>query len=152
MQGQILGKLTGGDSYCNFPDDPDLFGKLSYDWTSNGTAANRQLQHWLDPDITGTTSINGRNADCVLGIGETKDEKILFELFPNPSSGIFSLIFLQAEEKIISVFDVTGRIVEKRPTQENNLSINLSLQSNGVYILQIETENGIAFKKLILNN
>jgi hypothetical protein len=63
-QGQIVGQLTGGDSYCNTPTAPDLYGKFSYNWTSNGNTANRQLKPWLDPDNTGITSLGGSNFPC----------------------------------------------------------------------------------------
>lgn len=63
-QGQIIGQLTGGESFCTATNDPDKYGKFSYNWTSNGAAANRQLKAWLDPDNTGTTSLGGANAPC----------------------------------------------------------------------------------------
>lgn len=61
---QIIGTLTGGDSYCVLPNAKDQFGRVSYDWTSMGAAANRQLKPWLDPDDTGADSIAGANAPC----------------------------------------------------------------------------------------
>lgn len=62
--GMIVGTLTGGDSYCNTPNNPDQFGKVSYGWVSNGSANNRRLKPWLDPDNTGTTSLAGTNTPC----------------------------------------------------------------------------------------
>lgn len=61
---QIIGTLTGGDSYCVTPNNKDQYGRVFYDWTSMGTAANRQLKAWLDPDNTGADSIAGTNAPC----------------------------------------------------------------------------------------
>ncbi len=63
-QGMLIGTLTGGNSYCNTPNVPDQFGKLSYHWQSNGATDNRKLKPWLDPDNTGTVSIFGTNAPC----------------------------------------------------------------------------------------
>jgi hypothetical protein len=74
-QGQIVGTLTGGDSYCNTPTSPDLYGKVSYDWTSNGNTSNRQLKPWLDPDNTGITSLGGANFPC--GVLQANDAGIL---------------------------------------------------------------------------
>lgn len=62
--GQIVGQLTGGNSYCNTPTEPDLYGKFSFNWTSNGSADNRRLKPWLDPDNTGTMTVNGINHPC----------------------------------------------------------------------------------------
>lgn len=47
--GYIIGTLTGGASYCTSPSAPDQYGKMSYHWTNNGSAANEQLKPWLDP-------------------------------------------------------------------------------------------------------
>ncbi|HLP49813.1 MAG TPA: T9SS type A sorting domain-containing protein [Chitinophagales bacterium] len=63
-QGFIIGTLTGGNSFCSSPNSPDQFGKLSYHWVSNGSANNRRLKPWLDPDNTGTISLDGTNAPC----------------------------------------------------------------------------------------
>jgi lysyl endopeptidase len=62
--GLIVGHLTGGISQCGGPYGPDLYGKISYDWTSNGVTPAYQLQPWLDPDNTGTTTLQGMNPPC----------------------------------------------------------------------------------------
>ncbi|MBX7181268.1 MAG: T9SS type A sorting domain-containing protein [Bacteroidia bacterium] len=63
--GLIVGQLTGGSSYCTAQTSPDLYGKFSYSWTSNGAAANRQLAPWLDPSSSGVTTLAGVNQPCV---------------------------------------------------------------------------------------
>jgi len=60
--GHIIGTLTGGGSSCTAVNSADAYGKMSYHWTSNGSAANRQLAPWLDPDGTGVNSLNGKLA------------------------------------------------------------------------------------------
>jgi len=62
--GQIVGTLTGGSSFCSSPTSPDLYGKFSYHWLSNGAANNRRLSPWLDPGSSGVTSLNGIYAPC----------------------------------------------------------------------------------------
>ncbi|MDD4149990.1 MAG: choice-of-anchor J domain-containing protein, partial [Bacteroidales bacterium] len=52
----VVGTLSGGSSYCSSPTSPVLYGKLSYHWTSNGSASSQQLKYWLDPDNTGATT------------------------------------------------------------------------------------------------
>ncbi|MDD2387460.1 MAG: choice-of-anchor J domain-containing protein [Bacteroidales bacterium] len=54
--GLVVGTLSGGSSYCASPTSPDLYGKLSYHWISNGSASSQQLKYWLDPDNTGATT------------------------------------------------------------------------------------------------
>lgn len=74
--GRIVGDLSGGSSYCSTPNNPDLYGKFSYSWTSAGTTNDRQLKPWLDPNNTGAFTLDGRNA-CD---GTTPTE-------PGPSTG-----------------------------------------------------------------
>jgi lysyl endopeptidase len=61
---RIIGTLTGGSSYCNTPTQPDLYGKMSYHWTSNGTTAAKRLKNWLDPDNTGVLTLDGIAFPC----------------------------------------------------------------------------------------
>lgn len=74
--GEIVGTLTGGDSYCNTPNQPDDYGKLAKDWTSNGASASVRLKPWLDPTNSGTINLSGINAPC--GTLPTTDAGIRF--------------------------------------------------------------------------
>lgn len=61
---KIIGTLTGGSSFCNATSQPDLYGKMSYHWTSNGTSNVEQLAPWLDPGNTGVSIMNGSYDPC----------------------------------------------------------------------------------------
>jgi len=54
--GLVVGTLSGGLSYCDATNDPDLYGKFSYHWDDNGSASSQQLKYWLDPTNTGATT------------------------------------------------------------------------------------------------
>jgi PKD repeat protein len=45
-------------------NSPDYYGKMSYHWTSNGTANNRRLKPWLDPTNSGLLVLTGSNDPC----------------------------------------------------------------------------------------
>lgn len=64
--GQIVGQLSGGPSSCtaSSANKNDLYGKMSYNWTSNATDVLHQLKPWLDPNNTGILQLNGTNAPC----------------------------------------------------------------------------------------
>lgn len=63
--GLIVGQLTGGASYCSATGQPDYYGKMSYNWSSNTVpATNNTLQPWLDPGNTGVTTLSGVYAPC----------------------------------------------------------------------------------------
>lgn len=62
--GKIIGHLSGGSSYCNSPNQPDLYGKFNMAWLQDGNNASSQLKPWLDPLNTGTAELNGTYAPC----------------------------------------------------------------------------------------
>ncbi len=57
--GLIVGDLTGGASFCNRTNDPDLYGKFSYSWQSNGNTDATRLSDWLDPANSGVMTLEG---------------------------------------------------------------------------------------------
>jgi len=64
--GQIVGQLSGGPSSCtaSTANKNDEYGKMSYNWTSNGGDVLHQLKPWLDPDNTGILQLAGTNYPC----------------------------------------------------------------------------------------
>ncbi|MFH2143345.1 MAG: PKD domain-containing protein, partial [Bacteroidota bacterium] len=62
--GLVVGTLTGGSSYCTAVNNPDIYGKFSYHWESNGTTSASQLKPWLDPTSTGVTTCAGIYYPC----------------------------------------------------------------------------------------
>lgn len=55
---RTIGQLHGGNSGCGGADLSDEYGKFSRSWLGEGTNAT-QLKHWLDPNNTGATVIDG---------------------------------------------------------------------------------------------
>lgn len=66
---RIVGTLSGGSSYCNQVNSPDLYGKMSYHWESAGSTPNTQLKPWLDPENTGLLALSGSFDPCEDGGG-----------------------------------------------------------------------------------
>lgn len=57
---RIIGQLHGSDAACG-NSLPDWFGGLFSSWEGDGTPQTL-LRDWLDPDGTGTTTLNGYDA------------------------------------------------------------------------------------------
>lgn len=68
-------------------------------------------------------------------------------VFPNPVKEVLT-INTDATLKAVSVFNISGKEVYTAKTIENN-SINLNNLATGMYILKVETDKGIEYKKLI---
>ncbi|MCS7019570.1 MAG: T9SS type A sorting domain-containing protein [Cytophagales bacterium] len=70
-------------------------------------------------------------------------------VYPNPSSGIFSL---QGRVNQLTVYDLQGRIVFQKDFAPGELAENLSLEHcpSGIYLLQIVNEQHTKIAKLLL--
>lgn len=72
---KIIGQLYGGGSYCSTPNAPDYYGKFSKSYT------NGALSYWLDPYLSGATSIGSYNPSdinehCYNGIKDDNEAGI----------------------------------------------------------------------------
>jgi len=90
--------------------------------------------------------------DGVLGIDDIQNGG--FVIYPNPSKGLFNIVFKKESSSIkFSVYDVTGKIVYSKYAKKfsNKQELYLNNLSTGVYFLEIESNNKITTKKLIIN-
>ena len=108
-------------------------------WASTWTP----LIYWTQPDsssirLEGGTSISN------------------LEVYPNPSRDIFNISFTSEEiqDLRLRVINVIGEVVVDEDMQqfvgEYVKVIDLKEYSKGIYFLEIETDNGVINKKLIL--
>lgn len=77
-------------------------------------------------------------------------------IFPNPSSNIFNLVFYSKEEQDVSIkiYSSTGNCIyvenKKKLLGKYKKQINLKTKANGIFLLELKTDDGIINKKLIL--
>ena len=78
------------------------------------------------------------------------------EVYPNPSRDVFNVSFISEEvqDLKIRVRSIVGEEIMKENLQqfvgEYVKSFNLNQYTKGIYLLEIETNQGIINKKLIL--
>ncbi len=87
--GLIIGQLTGGSSFCTAPNNPDLYGKMSYNWTSNGNQDFEQLKNFLDPTDTGLLTLEGSFDPCAdpINTGCTDEDAINYDPLAEADDG-----------------------------------------------------------------
>lgn len=71
------------------------------------------------------------------------------QIFPNPTSGIFTL---RAKDKINSaeIYDITGKLIKKLNPNSVSTEINITGQPKGVYLLKTDTGKKQETQKVIL--
>jgi len=72
-------------------------------------------------------------------------ENKLIQIYPNPVKDVLN-IMSNLEVKKITVRDITGKVVLLSETQQN---INMAHLSKGVYLLQVQTAEGLIEKKIM---
>jgi len=76
-------------------------------------------------------------------------EKSKFTLYPNPSSGVFSISGKSYSEVEVFVFDVQGRQVESFSEVQPKEILNLKVES-GIYFIKIQEYNSVQTLKLVV--
>jgi hypothetical protein len=88
-----------------------------------------------------------------VGIVPTSYNTFEVDVFPNPSSGLFSI----RRERVlnssftVSVYDPIGQLIKVESSSLNSLEIDLSGFSNGIYLLRIDEGTSVVMRKVILN-
>ena len=75
-----------------------------------------------------------------------------FELFPNPNSGIFTLLTdgLNYNNCTYQIIDLSGRVVKNGTVSSSSQIINFESAASGVYSLQV-ISNGLKFIEKLIN-
>jgi hypothetical protein len=99
---------------------------------------------------------NGTTHDfCISSVGvDENDISTLVNVFPNPAKDHFSILLGDNELEIasVNVVDIRGAVVlnETNIQQAVQTNINVSNLSQGVYFVNILTNQGTVTKKLVL--
>jgi hypothetical protein len=81
-------------------------------------------------------------------------EQNIVSIYPNPSSEVFNIKIGDIQPKSLDVTDISGKIIYSKKTFDNStndLQINLSNVTNGVYFIKIATDRKSVTKKIIKN-
>ena len=108
-----------------------------FTYDSNGNRNSRSLvfERVIQPDIPNTAIVPS-----------------VYSLFPNPTSGEFSLQWnLPNENNLVHaiLLSVTGIVLEEKETTGQNITFDLSRQPEGIYLLEVDGPTGHETWKII---
>ena len=83
---------------------------------------------------------------CVLAIDENPIQNV--EIYPNPTNRFFTAKTEMSIEKL-NIYNALGIVVKE--FYEPKSQYDISGLSSGIYILEIKTEKGFVFTKLLKN-
>ena len=132
-----------GVSAGNF--DPGVAGvglhNIIYTYADSNNCSNSDTVQILVDVCTGTQTVSANQS---------------ISIFPNPSKGIFTLVFAgEAKQSQIEIYNLLGEKVAQNvfANGAGNLEIDLSDRPDGIYFLQIKTAQGevVGNKKIIIS-
>lgn len=151
-EGRIIGTLTGGASGCDVPASYkyDVYGKMSWHWSSNGNTNSRKLDHWLDPNETGVNFVDGM--DYTSALTNPNAQNISLQLYPNPTNDVINITLDQNTIiNQIDIFDQAGRKVETYSNASPTCTLSLKHLQKGVYTIKVTTDETTFTQQIILN-
>jgi hypothetical protein len=95
------------------------------------------------------------NCGTITNIGQIEEKNNELQFFPNPVQNELTIQLIAETQKVLSiqVFDLLGKEqgIKWQKTSLSNAKMNTSTLSQGVYLLNVRTEQGIITKKIIKN-
>jgi hypothetical protein len=101
---------------------------------------NRVAASWVaQEDIAGNLAVNSIQS------------KTFVSLSPNPVSDILKLKIAKGNISNIKIWSVNGQLYDTYTLNNQQFEIDLSNYETGLYILQIQTNSELVYKKIIKN-
>ena len=133
---------------------------------TNGTVATTPVYVRYNPAVSGSSSGNitvastGATTQNIAVSGTAGNPSAVIEksftssisIYPNPSNGIFTINSTSVLNALITVSDITGKLVATETINGLNKQIDLRNHQDGVYFVCIsKNQNAIARYKILLN-
>ena|GEM_PF-1494130 len=130
----------------------------SYQWSNGATGI------FLNNLTRGNYGVTITDANGCTGVAdfyidyptttELPEYLTFFQIFPNPSNGIFSvdLIFENSVAVDLKIVDLNGQIIFLHKAMGRDIKVNVDITTAavGTYFMVVETENGVAVKPVVL--
>lgn len=91
-----------------------------------------------------------RGVPAVLGTKTLSPEAQAVKVYPNPTTGEVALDLSAFKQTVqIQVMDMMGRTIQTLSQQSGQVVIDLASEMNGMYLIQVQTENEVFSKKVM---
>jgi len=112
--------------------------KYIYSVSKEGFATYTGIFEVVDQDIEVNVNLSPLSIESI-------DANV--SIGPNPTKGIINVTANQ--NYLIEVYDLTGRVIQSVNMTNHNASIDITSESNGMYIIRFTNENGTGTVKVI---
>lgn len=158
VSGATQGVSIGGDGAIDITASGGTgSGTYTYNWTGPDgfTASTSDISGLEEGDYTVTvTDGNGCTTEmtftvALTGIGGVDQNG--FKMFPNPANDGLNISTNYVMENI-RVSDLLGNLVMNRPLNGSAVELSVSELSSGIYMVEIQTDQGIYLEKLTVRH
>ncbi|GIV26726.1 MAG: hypothetical protein KatS3mg027_0540 [Bacteroidia bacterium] len=108
----------------------------------NGTSGSGTSYTVVVIDANGCSTSQTFTVDCVTSVAGISANTGI-SVYPNPNNGTFVITTNNTSLKTIRVMDITGRVILSTQSNEKDVEMNIVNYSRGIYVVEIESENGI---------
>lgn len=129
-------------------------------WYHNNTPIPNATGRTFTPNANGTytviSTLNGcasavSNAITITNTGLMETQaRLMAEVYPNPSSGLFRVALPGGAVYELEVWDVTGKIVQRQQVKGTATQLDLTKATPGMYFLRITSASATAIRKLVV--
>ena len=134
---------TSGESMYN--GEHSLFDEMGLNPNSNGTAGTPT---WYYLTSTPMVRMNFDPASVISAVSDVKQN--IFNVYPNPSNGVFTIELDATEKHDITVNNALGQTVISITTNGMNTTIDLSKFDKGVYTVELKNNSSTYVEKVIV--
>ena len=129
-----------GSYYINLQITQDWnTAEVSQVWTVNADPNHEADSCLIIPAVI-TTGINGYPIE----------PDGMPSVYPNPSNGLLQIELAELHDATITITDALGRVVLSQKVNEQRSSIDLSQEPKGIYLVSLQTAQGLFSQKLVL--
>ena len=138
------------DAYGNIIDEVTYNDALPWPEAADGEGSFLKLVG-LDLDNNLASSWIARNDISEnLSVGSSTFDSFV-SLYPNPVSDVLKIKTTSGNILSIKLYSVNGKLFRTYSFENRQVELDLSAFANGFYLLQIQTDNELLFKKIIKN-
>ncbi len=125
----------------------DTWSTINLTGTGLYDAPVKALKFVLSSSDVGTWGMNTPaafcidNIDCTQFISVDEVETTTLSAYPNPTNGAFTVQTANNDAKRINVYNVEGQLVLTNTIVQENIDVDLSAFSNGLYHIQITSDS-----------
>ncbi len=119
---------------------PTAVGNISY--SVNATSS-------VCPGYTWSASFTETVAACT-GIQQIASSNVSFGVYPNPTSGEFTIELNNGAVKTVNVLDLTGRVVFATTTSNDKINVNAGSLAKGIYYVRVQSNNATEVAKIVV--